>query len=131
VHGLIYIIVIAAMVISGLRRGRGAGPPIDRRWMKLPLPRPSSGSSTTGPSPPEQASASSRTTREAARRTDAIRERIERARTETRRRKEIEAANAAAEAAVGPRTDVPGGIDPRLLDAGRTPPPTPDPIHPR
>jgi len=60
-----------------------------------------------------------------------VRERAEQARTQTRRRIEIEAENAAAEATVGPRTDIPGGIDPRLLDAGRTPQPTPDPIHPR
>jgi hypothetical protein len=92
---------------------------------------PPQDSAPPAPTPREPARSSSPTAREVARRTTAIRERVESARVQTRRRKEIETANAAAEAAVGPRTDVPGGIDPRLLDAGRTPGPTPDPIHPR
>jgi hypothetical protein len=60
-----------------------------------------------------------------------MRERVERRRDELRRRAETDAASTEAERAAGPRTETPGGIDPRLLEQGRTPPPTPEPIHPR
>ena len=60
-----------------------------------------------------------------------IREAVEQRRTELRRRAESRAASEAAVRAAGPRSEIPGGIDPRLLDRDRTPPPTPDPIHPR
>jgi hypothetical protein len=129
----IIIFVIVALVLSALRRGRGAGtgPPVARPWLR-PTTTPPPGPASPAPiREPGVELGPSQKTQTGGRRTTEVWERIERARTETRRRRETEAANAAAEAAVGPRTSVPGGIDPKLLDAGRTPPPTPDPIHPR
>ena len=128
----VIIFIIVALVLSALRRGRaaGTGPPVTRPWMRpttsppSPVPTPTPRETIAGPAPPGKTGARGP-------RASEVWERIERARTETRRRMETEAANAAAEAAVGPRTDIPGGIDPKLLEAGRTPPPTPDPIHPR
>lgn len=127
----IIIFIIVALVLSAIRRGRsaGTGPPVARPWLRPTTSLPPG--STPPATPREPVGETPAKTRAHGRPTSEVWERIERARTEARRRKEIETANAAAEAAVGPRTDVPGGIDPRLLEAGRTPPPTPDPIHPR
>jgi hypothetical protein len=137
----IIVFIIVALVLSALRRGRGAGtgPPVAGPWLKpvmTPTPTPAPTPATSGGKPAAaskgaRASSPTSSDREIQRRATLVRERVENARVQTRRRNEIEAANAVTEAAAGPRTDIPGGIDPRLLDVGRTPPPTPDPIHPR
>jgi hypothetical protein len=120
----VILFVVISLILSMLRRRRtGAGPPVARPT-GLGIPRPSVPPSTpAAPAVPTSAAAD--------RRRRNLMERVEQSRTQARRRAEAEASNAAAESAYGGRTEIPGGIDPKLLDVGRTPQPTPEPIHPK
>jgi hypothetical protein len=142
----VIIFVVIAIVMSLLRRRQNTGTgtptaPMPGRLFRMPEPP------TASPSPPP-ALAPARSARPArgapaprrgptpsaatrARQERMSLERIEQKRTDLRRRVEAEVANAAATAEAGPHTEMPGGIDPRLLDQGRTPQPTPTPLHPR
>jgi len=129
----IILFIVMAVVLSLLRRGRAPGtgtpaappPGLDRMPRLFRDPQ-------RGPAPPKAAAPEPPTRdRGGDARAKRIRERVEGRRDELRRRAEAQAARAEAERAAGPHTEIPGGIDPRLLDRDRTPPPTPDPIHPR
>ncbi|MFI5371441.1 MAG: hypothetical protein ACHQ52_07770 [Candidatus Eisenbacteria bacterium] len=121
----IILFVVISLILSVLRRRRtGTGPPVSRP-SGLGIPRPSAPPTAPPSAPATPASPA------ADRRRRNMLERVEQARTQARRRSEAEASNAAAESAYGGRTEIPGGIDPKLLDAGRTPQPTPEPLHPK
>jgi hypothetical protein len=139
------IFIVISIVLSMLRRNRagGMGPPVAKPRGLGDLLRPEPAPPTAAPKRAPAARPSRKTiTRPAAKPTarsiakaDARRrgalERVEDFRDQARRRAETDAANTAAESAVGERTAVPGGIDPRLLERDRTPQPTPEPLHPR
>jgi hypothetical protein len=128
----IILFIVVAMVLSLLNRRRapGAGPPVAPPPGLDRIPK-RFGETERRPESPMEPAAPPTRERAGDAMAQRMRERVERRRDELRRRAEADAARAEAERAAGPRTETPGGIDPRLLEQGRTPLPTPEPIHPR